>query len=157
LATALRPELLKVFPPALLGRLLVIPYYPLNPEMLGGIVRIQLDRIKRRIADNHDIELDYAPEVVDLIVSRCNEVASGGRMIDAILTNTMLPQMSVALLERQMTGEEVKRIRVGTGGDGFTYDFETKSTKKAGDGGAKAAPSKPQPIGEAEAEAVPAE
>ena len=157
LATALRPELLKVFPPALLGRLLVIPYYPLNPEMLGGIVRIQLDRIKRRIADNHDIELDYAPEVVDLIVSRCNEVASGGRMIDAILTNTMLPQMSVALLERQMTGEEVKRIRVGTGGDGFTYDFETKSKKKSGDGGAKAAPSKPQPIGEAEAETVPAE
>ena len=157
LATALRPELLKVFPPALLGRLLVIPYYPLNPEMLGGIVRIQLDRIKRRIADNHDIELDYAPEVVDLIVSRCNEVASGGRMIDAILTNTMLPQMSVALLERQMTGEEVKRIRVSTGGDGFTYDFETKSKKKSGDGGAKAAPSKPQPIGEAEAETVPAE
>ena len=157
LATALRPELLKVFPPALLGRLLVIPYYPLNPEMLGGIVRIQLDRIKRRIADNHDIELDYAPEVVDLIVSRCKEVASGGRMIDAILTNTMLPQMSVALLERQMTGEEVKRIRVSTGGDGFTYDFETKSKKRSRDGAAKPAPSKPQAIGEAEAETVPAE
>ncbi|HET7605917.1 MAG TPA: type VI secretion system ATPase TssH [Sphingomicrobium sp.] len=158
LATALRPELLKVFPPALLGRLLAIPYYPLNPQMLGGIVRIQLDRIRRRIADNHDIELDYAPEVVDLIVSRCNEVASGGRMIDAILTNTMLPQMSVALLERQMTGEEVKRIRVGTGGDGFTYDFETKAKKKKSDeAGTKPGRSKPQPIGEAEAEAVPAE
>ena len=65
LATALRPELLKVFPPALLGRLQVIPYYPLNPEMLSGIVRIQLDRIKRRIAENHDIELEYAPEVVE--------------------------------------------------------------------------------------------
>jgi type VI secretion system protein VasG len=158
LATALRPELLKVFPPALLGRLLPIPYYPLNPQMLGGIVRIQLDRIKRRIADNHDIELDCAPEVVDLIVSRCNEVASGGRMIDAILTNTMLPQMSVALLERQMTGEEVKRIRVATGADGFTYNFETKAKKKkADDVGARPPRSKPQPMGEAEAETVPAE
>jgi len=125
--------------------------------MLGGIVRIQLDRIKRRIADNHDIELDYAPEVVDLIVSRCNEVASGGRMIDAILTNTMLPQMSVALLERQMTGEEVKRIRVGTNAEGFTYDFEMKPKKKRDDKGAKGARSKAQPIGEAEAKAVPAE
>jgi type VI secretion system protein VasG len=159
LATALRPELLKVFPPALLGRLQVIPYYPLNPEMLSGIVRIQLDRIKRRIGENHDIELDYAPEVVGLIVSRCNEVASGGRMIDAILTNTMLPQMSVALLERQMTGEQVGRIRVGVGADGFTYDFEVKAkNKKTSDQPkSKPAPSKKQPTGHAEAKTVPAE
>jgi type VI secretion system protein VasG len=158
LASALRPELLKVFPPALLGRLQVVPYYPLSPAMLAGIVRIQLERIQRRIADNHGIELDYAPEVVDLIVSRCKEVASGGRVIDAILTNTMLPQMSIALLERQMTGEEVQRIRVGTGADGFTYDFEVKPEPKAAEAGKKPARAKkPQPIGEAEAEAVPAE
>ena len=158
LATALRPELLKVFPPALLGRLQVIPYYPLSPAMLGGIVRIQLARIQRRIAENHGIELDYAPEVADLIVSRCNEVASGGRMIDAILTNTMLPQMSIALLERQMTGEEVQRIRVGVGGDGFTYDFEVKPEKKKRDESArKPARRKAQPIGKAEPKAVPAE
>ena len=129
LASALRPDLLKVFPPALLGRLQVIPYYPLSPAMLGGIVRIQLDRIRRRIAENHGIELDYAPEVVDLIVSRCNEVASGGRMIDAILTNTMLPQMSIALLERQMTGGEVQRIDVGVGEAGFTYNFQERAGK----------------------------
>ena len=157
LASALRPELLKVFPPALLGRLQVIPYYPLSPEMLAGIVRIQLDRIQRRIADNHGIELDYAPEVVDLIVSRCNEVASGGRVIDAILTNTMLPQMSIALLERQMTGGEVQRIRVGVGGDGFTYDFEVKEEAKRKDSGRKSAPAKARPRSKAGAETVPAE
>jgi type VI secretion system protein VasG len=123
LAAALRPELLKVFPPALLGRLLVLPYYPLNPEMLGGIVRIQLDRIKRRIADNHGIQLSYGEDVIDMIVSRCNEVASGGRMIDAILTNTMLPEMSIALLERQMSGDEVRRIEVGVCEHGFVYTF----------------------------------
>src|SRR6202008_4168610 len=88
LADALRPELLKVFPPALLGRLMVLPYYPLSPEMLAGIVKLQMDRVKRRIAENHGIAFEYEPSVVDLIVSRCTEVASGGRMIDAILTNT---------------------------------------------------------------------
>ncbi len=123
LATALRPELLKVFPPALLGRLLVLPYYPLSPAMLQGIVRIQLDRIVKRVADSHGIVFTYAPEVVDLIVSRCNEVASGGRLIDAILTNTMLPEVSIALLNRQMSGEEVKEISVTVEGDGFGYAF----------------------------------
>jgi len=123
LANALRPELLKVFPPALLGRLLVLPYYPLTPAMLGGIVTIQMNRIRRRIADNHGIRFDYGQDVVDLIVSRCNEVASGGRMIDAILTNTMLPEMSIALLERQMSGEEVKTIAVTAGEGGFGYAF----------------------------------
>jgi type VI secretion system protein VasG len=157
LATALRPELLKVFPPALLGRLQVIPYYPLSPTMLAGIVRIQLERIQRRIADNHGIELDYAPEVVDLIVSRCNEVASGGRMIDAILTNTMLPQMSIALLERQMTGEEVERIRIGVGADGFTYDFKVRSEKTRDDSAAKRGRPKSLPIGKTEADPVPAQ
>ena len=156
LATALRPELLKVFPPALLGRLLVLPYYPLTPTMLGGIVRIQLDRIKRRIRDNHGIALTYGEEVIDMIVSRCNEVASGGRMIDAILTNTMLPQMSIALLERQMSGEEVEGIEVGVDPSGFTYSFRSKA-KKAAKPARKEKPAKAQPIGEAEADAVPAE
>ena len=123
LATALRPELLKVFPPALLGRLLVLPYYPLSPDMLKGIVRIQLNRIVKRIADSHDIAFTCSDDVVDFIVSRCNEVASGGRLIDNILTNSMLPEVSVALLNRQMSGEEVKEIAVSVVGDGFEYKF----------------------------------
>ncbi len=123
LATALRPELLKVFPPALLGRLLVLPYYPLSPAMMKGIVRIQLDRIVKRVKDSHDIAFSYGEEVVDNIVSRCNEVASGGRLIDAILTNSMLPEVSIELLNRQMSGEEVKEIAVSVAGDGFAYTF----------------------------------
>ena len=123
LATALRPELLKVFPPALLGRLIVLPYYPLSPDMMRAIVRIQLHRIVKRVADSHGIAFSYSEEVVDLIVSRCNEVASGGRLIDAILTNTMLPELSIELLNRQMSGEEVKEIAVSVDGDGFGYVF----------------------------------
>jgi type VI secretion system protein VasG len=127
LATALRPELLKVFPPALLGRLSVLPYYPLSTQMLSGIVRLHLGRIERRIRDNHGIVLSIDPAVVDHIVERCTEAASGGRMIDAILTNSMLPDMSVALLERRMRGEEVRTIAVGVAGDTLTYRFDEAS------------------------------
>jgi type VI secretion system protein VasG len=123
LADALRPDLLKVFPPALLGRLNVLPYYPLSPAMLQGIVRLQLDRVKKRIVENHAISFDYTPAVVDLIVSRCTEVASGGRMIDAILTNTMLPELSIQLLNKQMAGEETTGIRVDVENAEFIYDF----------------------------------
>ena len=125
LAQTLRPDLLKVFPPALLGRLNVLPYFPLSPEMLKGIVKLQIDRVKKRIQENHNITFIYGQDVIDLIVSRCNEVASGGRIIDAILTNTMLPELSIALLEKQMNGEEVTCIQVGTGDgqSGFTYAF----------------------------------
>jgi len=123
LADALRPELLKVFPPALLGRLIVLPYFPLSPTMLQGIVRLQLDRVKNRITENHGISFEYAPAVVDLIVSRCTEVASGGRMIDAILTNTMLPELSIQLLNKQMAGEEIAAIKVDVKDSGFVYEF----------------------------------
>jgi type VI secretion system protein VasG len=123
LAQTLRPELLKVFPPALLGRLVVLPYYPLSPAMLQGIVRLQMNRIKKRVAENHGMVFSFTDAVVDLIVSRCNEVASGGRVIDAILTNTMLPEMSVELLNRQMGGEAVQSISVDAGPSGFTYVF----------------------------------
>jgi len=123
LAQTLRPELLKVFPPALLGRLIVLPYYPLSPTMLQGIVRLQLERIRKRIAENHEIDFAYDQAVVELIVSRCTEVASGGRMIDAILTNTMLPQLSIELLDRQMKGQAVKTIAVSAADGAFAYAY----------------------------------
>jgi type VI secretion system protein VasG len=121
LATALRPELLKTFPPALLGRLIVLPFYPLSPAMLQGIVQLQMGRLVKRFAENHGIVFTYGQDVVELIVSRCNEVASGGRVIDAILTNTMLPEISVLLLEKQMGGEAIATIDVSVEGDRFGY------------------------------------
>ncbi|QDH33034.1 type VI secretion system ATPase TssH [Porphyrobacter sp. YT40] len=123
LAAALRPELLKVFPPALIGRTVQLAYVPLSKEMLGGIVRIQLDRIKKRIQGNHKIAFTYGDDVVEHIVARCTDGDSGGRMIDNILTNTMLPEMSVQLLEKQMDGAAVGSITVSAGDNGFVYDF----------------------------------
>jgi type VI secretion system protein VasG len=123
LAKALRPKQLEKFPPALLGRLVTIPYFPLSNEMLGRIVRLQLGRIAKRVTANHGITLDYGQDVIDLIVSRCTEVESGGRMIDAILTNTMLPQISVELLTRQMAGTPPARIAVSAKDGKFAYDY----------------------------------
>jgi type VI secretion system protein VasG len=124
LGKALREPLLKVFPPALLGRLVTIPYYPLSDEMLGDIVRLQLRRIEKRMLANHKIPFSYDDEVVKLIVSRCTELESGGRMVDAILTNTVLPAISQEFLTRMVEGKPVVRVQLSVQGGEFAYGFE---------------------------------
>jgi type VI secretion system protein VasG len=123
IAKALREPLLKVFPAALLGRLQVIPYYPLSDEMLGNIIRLQLNRIKKRIAENHKAEFTYTDEVVKLIASRCTEVESGGRMIDAILTNTILPRLSEEYLKRTIDGKSLGNVSMEVSDGEFRYAF----------------------------------
>ena len=115
IAKALREPLLKKFPAALLGRLVVIPYYPLSDAMLANIVRLQLGRIAKRVSEHHKIPFTYDDEAVKLIVSRCTEVESGGRMIDAILTNTVLPAISREFLTRTMAGLPLERRAAGRG------------------------------------------
>ncbi|MBA4177840.1 MAG: type VI secretion system ATPase TssH [Leptothrix sp. (in: Bacteria)] len=123
MAKALREPLLKVFPPALLGRLVTIPYYPLSDGMLGKIVKLQLNRIKKRVEARYKIPFEYGEDVVRLVVSRCTESESGGRMIDAILTNTMLPDISREFLTRMMDGKEIAGVRVGVAELSFNYEF----------------------------------
>jgi type VI secretion system protein VasG len=124
IAKALREPLLKVFPPALLGRLVVIPYYPLSDEMIGAIVRLQLGRIQKRIRENHKLPFSYDDAVVKLIASRCTELESGGRMIDAILTNTILPKISEEFLKRMMIGAPAKKVHIAVGDGDFQYGFD---------------------------------
>ena len=124
IAKALRDPLLKVFPPALLGRLVVIPYYPLSPDMLGQITRLQLGRIARRVQAAHGVPFSYTDAVVNTIVARCQEVESGGRMIDAIVTNTMLPDISAEFLRRMLEGQGVTRVALDVSGGEFTYAFD---------------------------------
>jgi type VI secretion system protein VasG len=123
IAKALREPLLKVFPPALLGRLVTIPYYPLSEKMLGEIVKLQLGRIKKRIEARYKIPFEYDEDVVRLVVSRCTESESGGRMIDAILTNTMLPDISREFLNRMIDGTPVAGARVSVADGNFAYGF----------------------------------
>ena len=124
LQAALRPALLDVFPAALLGRMVTIPYYPLSDEMLGGIVKLQLDRVAERVREQYEIPLIYDQAVIDLITSRCTEVESGGRMIDAVLTNALLPQMSRELLRRSLDGVPATKAHVSARDGEFGFAFE---------------------------------
>ncbi len=122
LATALKPDLLKVFPPALLGRIVTIPYLPLSPEMLGGIVKLNLSRIGRRLKENHKAAFTYDDAVVEKIVSLCNDPASGGRMIDNIVTNSILPALSRGILGRQIAKQDVTEAVVSVVDGEFAYE-----------------------------------
>jgi type VI secretion system protein VasG len=123
IAKALREPLLKIFPAALLGRLVTIPYYPLSPKMIGDITRLQLGRIKKRVEAAHGVPFTYSDAVVDLIVGRCQELESGGRMIDAILTNSMLPAISGEFLRRLMEGTPIAGVHVDVREGEFDYAF----------------------------------
>jgi len=123
LCKALRAPLLQVFPAALLGRLVVVPYCPINDETLALIIRLQLDRIGRRTRQNHNIPFSYDDEVVGLIAGRCTEVESGARTVDAILTNTVLPEIGQELLIRLMEGKAARRVHVGVKDSELTYSF----------------------------------
>ncbi|MEM6973776.1 MAG: type VI secretion system ATPase TssH [Pseudomonadota bacterium] len=124
IAKALREPLLKVFPAALLGRIVTIPYYPLSPHMISEITKLQLNRIKKRVTEAHGVPFEYDDSVVEEIVSRCQELESGGRMIDAIVTNTMLPEISAEFLKRLMAGDAVNHVKLGTEAHEFTYSFD---------------------------------
>jgi type VI secretion system protein VasG len=124
IAKALRDPLLKIFPAALLGRLVTIPYYPLSPDMIAEITKLQLGRIKKRVESTHGVPFTYTEAVVETIVERCQELESGGRMIDAIVTNTMLPDISGEFLQRMMLGKEVSKVEIDAKDGAFSYSFD---------------------------------
>jgi type VI secretion system protein VasG len=125
LVTALRPDLLKAFKPALLGRLTVVPYFPLSDEVLKQIIRLQLGRIGDRVREHHRAGFSYDETLVDTIAGRCKEVESGARNVDHILTGTLLPELARELLARMAEGQPVERVHVGLGGDDrFAYRVE---------------------------------
>jgi type VI secretion system protein VasG len=125
LIKALKPELNKIFKPALLGRMVIIPYMPIRDENLKTIIRLKLGKIQRRIQENHKIELTYDPALVEEVAKRCTEVESGARNVDNILTNTLLPDISRQLLGSMAANEPMERIHVGIGSDGaFAYRQE---------------------------------
>ncbi|KWI91655.1 ClpV1 family T6SS ATPase [Burkholderia ubonensis] len=127
LADALRAPLLDVFPAALLGRLTVVPYYPLTDALLARIVALQLRRIERRISAHHGIRLHCADAATALIVERCRTIESGGRMVDAILTHTVLPRISQAILRATLDGRALAAIEVSAADGQFVYRFVDES------------------------------
>ena len=124
LVEAIRPELIKVFKPALLGRMVVVPYYPIGDKVMKEIIKLQLGRIGARLAENHGTKFSYDEAVIQEIANRCKEVESGARNVDHILTRTLLPEMSGEFLSRMAAGTPVGRVHVVVGEGGtFRYDI----------------------------------
>jgi type VI secretion system protein VasG len=124
LARACRKPLLEIFPAALLGRLVTIVYYPLSDAVLSDIIHLQLGRIEQRIKENHKIPFTYEEAVVEQIISRCTEYESGGRMIDSILTNTVLPRISTEILNAMIETKTIQRAHLSMADGEFVYCFE---------------------------------
>jgi type VI secretion system protein VasG len=124
LAEALRPDLLKFFKPAFLGRLVVVPYFPITDDVMRLIIRLQLGRIQKRMQENHRAELVYEDALINEIANRCKEVESGARNVDHILTRTLLPEISQEILSRMASGSSITRVHVGISTTGaFQYDI----------------------------------
>jgi type VI secretion system protein VasG len=132
LVKALKPELDKTFKPAFLGRMVIVPYFPIRDEALARIIRLKLGKIERRLAEVHRVSLLYGDDLVTTVASRCTEVESGARNVDNILTNGLLPEISRILLEAMVGGTRLTAVRVGVGGDGaFTYSAERAPDDRA--------------------------
>ncbi|RMF87550.1 MAG: AAA family ATPase, partial [Nitrospinota bacterium] len=125
LVEALRPDLLQVFKPAFLGRLIVVPYYPITDDVMRKIIELQLGRIRDRLQESHRAQFTYDEALVTEIARRCTEVESGARNVDHILTRTLLPEISREFLARMAAGETISRVHVSVGEDGgFCYQIE---------------------------------
>ncbi len=122
LVAAIRPELIKFFKPALLGRMVVVPYYPISDSVMKQIIKLQLGRIGSRLAENHGAKFSYDDAVIAEIAGRCKEVESGARNVDHILTGTLLPEMSGEFLSRMAAGESISSVHIAIGEQGkFQY------------------------------------
>ena len=122
LIEAIKPEMNKIFKPAFLGRMVLIPYYPVRDEALKQIIRLKLGKIQRRLKENHKVTLTYDDAFLNEVASRCTEVESGARNVDNILTNSLLPDISRTILGNMAEGEKMSSLHVGVGEDGaFSY------------------------------------
>jgi type VI secretion system protein VasG len=124
LEKAMRAPLTKVFPDALLNRLVVVPYYPISKEVLQRIIKLNLSRIEKRVKENHKVPFTYDDSVLELIAQRCTELERGARMVDAMITNTMLPEIGREFLGRLASGNEIKRVHVTAKEGNFAFAFD---------------------------------
>ncbi len=124
LEKAMRPHLTKTFPDALLNRLVVVPFYPISKEMLKAIIRLNLTKVQKRVKENHKIPFTFDEAVPDLIATRCTELERGARMVEALITNNMLPDIGQEMLARMMDGKPATRIHVGAADGNFSYAYD---------------------------------
>jgi len=124
LSELIRPTLYKTFKPAFLGRMDVVPYYPINDDSLAAIIRLKLDRVGRRVEANHQAEFHYDDALVESLLARCTEVDIGARAVDQIINGSLLPEIADTVLARMADGQGLSRIKVGANKRGFTYQIK---------------------------------
>jgi type VI secretion system protein VasG len=124
LEKAMRGPLTKVFPDALLNRLVVVPYYPISKEMLNLIIKLNLKKVEKRVRENHKLPFSFDAGVPELIAKRCTELERGARMVDAMITNQLLPEIGREFLNRLMNGAQINRVHIGADKDNFTFAFD---------------------------------
>lgn len=122
----LYPAMLSVFPAALLGRLSIIPYYPLSKESLNRIIDLKLEKIVKRVKENYNASLEFTQAAKDEIIHRCDNAASGARLIDAVINNDILPSISEKFLKNIMEGKTLQKAFTDVSNGKFTYSFENK-------------------------------
>jgi type VI secretion system protein VasG len=125
--TALKPELNKIFKPAFLGRLMIVPYFPIRDEALRQIIRLKLGKIQKRLRETHKIDLLYDDVLLNEIAGRCTEVESGARNVDNILSNTMLPELSRQILTQLAGGAKADRVTISVTDGAMTYEWDATS------------------------------
>jgi type VI secretion system protein VasG len=124
LEKAMRAPLTKVFPDALLNRLVVVPFYPISKEVLTRIIKLNLSRIEKRVMESHKVPFTFDDSVPELIGQRCSELERGARMVDALITNTMLPEIGREFLSRLAAGTTVNRVHTSVKDGGFVFAFD---------------------------------
>jgi type VI secretion system protein VasG len=124
LLNAIKPELNKIFKPAFLGRLMIVPFFPVRDEALKQIIRLKLGKIQKRLAETHKVSLNYDDLLLNEVASRCTEVESGARNVDNILSNTMLPEMSRQILSRMAEGVTTERVDISVKDGSMTYNWQ---------------------------------
>jgi type VI secretion system protein VasG len=133
LGEAVWPDLLEaktergvqIFKQAFLGRLIVVPYYPISDEIMRRIIKLQLGRVAQRMRENHNAAFTYSDDLIECISGRCKEVQTGARNVDHILTRSVLPEISQEVLGRMAQAQNITKVHVSVGDDGgFQYAIE---------------------------------
>ena len=133
LADAIRPDLLEaktdrgvhIFKQAFLGRMIIVPYYPISDDVMRRIIKLQLGRVAQRLKENHRARFTYSDDLIDCIAGRCHEVQSGARNVDHILTRTLLPEISQEVLTRMAAGQALSGVHISVSEKGeFVYDLK---------------------------------
>lgn len=132
LAEQLKPSLYKQFKPAFLGRMRIVPYFPLHDDLLIQIIHHKIKKITSRLEKQYQTKVQYSEELVELLLSRCTEVDSGARNVDHILNASILPALATEILMALAVDNLPKVIQIDVKDDEITYvlDPVEKTTAK---------------------------